>query len=111
MLAVTLGSFNAFLALLALVSFTTVVSSPVEPGASAQVARDQDVWEPSSYFHLVSELQSDVNISFVQNSGVCETTPGVQQMSGYIDIGTNMSIVCSLLFLVYGMGIDSFWYS
>ncbi|KAI0783201.1 alpha/beta-hydrolase [Abortiporus biennis] len=39
-----------------------------------------------------SQIQNDTSLRFVQNSGVCETTPGVQQMSGYIDIGTNMSM-------------------
>ncbi|KAK1215204.1 hypothetical protein PQX77_022200 [Marasmius sp. AFHP31] len=38
-----------------------------------------------------SELLPDVGLRYVKNSGVCETTPGVEQMSGYIDIGTNMS--------------------
>ena len=35
----------------------------------------------------------------VKDSGVCETTPGVGQMSGYLDVGKNMSMVslfCSL---------------
>ncbi|KAJ7118453.1 alpha/beta-hydrolase [Mycena crocata] len=39
-----------------------------------------------------SSLQDGVNLRFVNNSGICETTPGVHQMSGYIDIGTNMSM-------------------
>ncbi|KAJ7092784.1 alpha/beta-hydrolase [Mycena belliarum] len=39
-----------------------------------------------------SELQADVALRFVNNSGICETTPGVHQMSGYVDIGENMSI-------------------
>jgi hypothetical protein len=29
-------------------------------------------------------------LAFVTNSGVCETTPGVNQYSGYISVGTNM---------------------
>ena len=29
-------------------------------------------------------------LSFVTNSGVCETTPGVNQYSGYFSVGTNM---------------------
>ncbi|KAL0064592.1 hypothetical protein AAF712_008411, partial [Marasmius tenuissimus] len=33
-----------------------------------------------------SELLPDVGLRFMKNSGVCETTPGVEQMSGYIDI-------------------------
>lgn len=40
-----------------------------------------------------SEAQQDVGLRFIRNSGVCETTPGVDQLSGYIDFGTNMSMV------------------
>lgn len=40
-----------------------------------------------------SDAQPDVGLRFVRNSGVCETTPGVNQLSGYIDFGTNMSMV------------------
>ncbi|KAJ7700386.1 Alpha/Beta hydrolase protein [Mycena rosella] len=39
-----------------------------------------------------SLIQEDVSLRFVNNSGICETTPGVHQMSGYVDIGTGMSI-------------------
>ncbi|KAI0342248.1 alpha/beta-hydrolase [Trametopsis cervina] len=39
-----------------------------------------------------SKLQPDVGLRFVRNSGVCETTSGVNQISGYIDIGTDMSM-------------------
>ncbi|KAL7284880.1 hypothetical protein ACG7TL_002194 [Trametes sanguinea] len=41
---------------------------------------------------FTSNLQQDVKIQFVRNSGVCETTPGVGQLSGYVDVGTNMSM-------------------
>ena len=40
-----------------------------------------------------SKRNHNTGIRYVQNSGVCETTPGVGQVSGYIDIGTNMSMV------------------
>ncbi|KAG7088975.1 hypothetical protein E1B28_012921 [Marasmius oreades] len=33
----------------------------------------------------------------VQNSGVCETTPGVQQVSGYGDLTATESILCVTL--------------
>ncbi|EIM84650.1 alpha/beta-hydrolase [Stereum hirsutum FP-91666 SS1] len=32
------------------------------------------------------------SFSVVKNSGVCETTPGVGQISGYVDVGVNMSM-------------------
>lgn len=40
-----------------------------------------------------SKRQADMKLRFVRDSGVCETTPGVGQISGYIDIGPNMSTV------------------
>jgi len=39
-----------------------------------------------------SAVLNDTGIRYVKNSGVCETTPGVEQISGYIDVGTNMSM-------------------
>ena len=40
-----------------------------------------------------SQIQNDTNLRCVADSGVCETTPDVNQYSGYIDVGTNMSMV------------------
>ncbi|TCD63307.1 hypothetical protein EIP91_005688 [Steccherinum ochraceum] len=60
--------------------------------APSQVA-DVEAVSPSSPHNIfVSQIQDDVKLRFIKNSGVCETTPGVDQMSGYIDIGTNMSM-------------------
>ncbi|PFH51148.1 hypothetical protein AMATHDRAFT_143154 [Amanita thiersii Skay4041] len=39
-----------------------------------------------------SLIHRDLGLRFVSDSGVCETTPGVHQMSGYIEIGTDMSM-------------------
>ncbi|KAG9308308.1 Alpha/Beta hydrolase protein [Chiua virens] len=39
-----------------------------------------------------SQIHPDTNLRYITNSGVCETTPGVNQYSGYIDVGTNMSM-------------------
>ncbi|KAF5343070.1 hypothetical protein D9758_011146 [Tetrapyrgos nigripes] len=41
---------------------------------------------------LASQNLQDVKLRYVTDSGICETTPGVHQMSGYIDVGTNMSM-------------------
>ncbi|KAJ7650889.1 alpha/beta-hydrolase [Roridomyces roridus] len=41
---------------------------------------------------FTSVHQDGVSLRFVNNSGICETTPGVHQMSGYVDIGTGMSM-------------------
>lgn len=42
---------------------------------------------------FTSQVVPDAKLRFVRNSGVCETTPGVEQLSGYLDVGTNMSMV------------------
>ncbi|KAN0094565.1 Alpha/Beta hydrolase fold [Tylopilus felleus] len=39
-----------------------------------------------------SRIQNDTNLRYVANSGICETTPGVTQYSGYINIGKDMSM-------------------
>lgn len=44
-------------------------------------------------FAFRSQAQNDTSLRYVTNSGICETTPGVTQYSGYIDVGTNMSMV------------------
>ena len=48
------------------------------------------------YEKFTSSEQAGVGLRFIRNSGVCETTPGVNQLSGYIDFGTNMSMVSLL---------------
>lgn len=50
---------------------------------------------------FTSNIHADVSIRFVTDSGVCETTPGVHQMSGYVDVGTNMSMVNCLVFHIH----------
>ena len=42
---------------------------------------------------FTSAINPDVSLRFVADSGVCETTPGVHQISGYVEVGTNMSMV------------------
>lgn len=63
-------------------------------GLLAGLAAASPTSSPASQMQeFKSQVQSDVNLRFVKDSGVCETTPGVGQMSGYVDIGTNMSMV------------------
>ena len=59
---------------------------------------------------FMSTNNPNVSISFVTNSGVCETTPGVQQISGYLDVGKNMSMVC-ISFTVNIVGRSLIWAS
>jgi hypothetical protein len=45
------------------------------------------------YQQFTSKNNNGTKLRYVNDSGVCETTSGVHQVSGYVDIGTNMSIV------------------
>jgi hypothetical protein len=41
--------------------------------------------------HTVFEhAATGAKMSFVTNSGICETTPGVNQYSGYLSVGENV---------------------
>ena len=40
-----------------------------------------------------SAKQAGVSLRYVCDSGICETTPGVHQASGYVDIEPNMHLV------------------
>ncbi|KAI0634438.1 alpha/beta-hydrolase [Trametes polyzona] len=70
-------------AVVAAVKLTSLVSAAVFPhDISLQTTRGE----------FTSQLLPDTTLRFVRNSGVCETTPGVEQISGYLDVGTNMSM-------------------
>ncbi|EGO01131.1 hypothetical protein SERLA73DRAFT_179195 [Serpula lacrymans var. lacrymans S7.3] len=44
------------------------------------------------HIEVRSKIHNETGLRYVKNSGICETTPGVEQLSGYIDVGTNMSM-------------------
>ncbi|KAH8993894.1 carboxypeptidase-like protein S1 [Lactarius hatsudake] len=43
-------------------------------------------------YTVFEHAATGATLSFVTNSGVCETTPGVNQYSGYVSVGKNMSM-------------------
>ncbi|KAI9457975.1 carboxypeptidase-like protein S1 [Lactarius psammicola] len=43
-------------------------------------------------YTIFDHAATGATLSFVTNSGVCETTPGVNQYSGYLSVGNNMSM-------------------
>lgn len=61
--------------------------------AASATAVPREVSLETSRGEFTSQVVPDAKLRFVRNSGVCETTPGVEQLSGYLDVGTNMSMV------------------
>ncbi|KAF1994320.1 putative carboxypeptidase S1 [Amniculicola lignicola CBS 123094] len=43
-------------------------------------------------YNVFEHAATGAKIEFVNNSGICETTPGVKQYSGYLSVGTNMNM-------------------
>lgn len=43
-------------------------------------------------YNVFEHAATGAKLSFVNNSGICETTPGVNQYSGYLTVGTNMNM-------------------
>src|ERR1700761_2295737 len=41
---------------------------------------------------IFKHMETGTQLEYVTNSGICETTPGVQQHSGYISVGQNMNM-------------------
>ncbi|KAI0672035.1 alpha/beta-hydrolase [Trametes maxima] len=69
----------------------TLVATLFAFAAGASVVPREAALQPSRG-EFASERIRDTKLRFVRNSGVCETTPGVEQLSGYIDVGKNMSM-------------------
>ena len=43
-------------------------------------------------FTVFEHAATGAKLEFVTNSGICETTPGVNQYSGYLSVGTNENL-------------------
>lgn len=43
-------------------------------------------------YNVFTSEVNNATVKFVKNSGICETTPGVNQYSGYLTVGTNMNM-------------------
>ncbi|CCL99512.1 uncharacterized protein FIBRA_01530 [Fibroporia radiculosa] len=89
MLSQTLHSMG-YLALLLSASLLRPILG-VRAQAQDQYGQGQHVLQPAQK-EFASQTLEDTKIRYVLDSGVCETTPGVSQMSGYVDIGANMSM-------------------
>ncbi len=70
--------------ILTLASATFAIASPVLVDRRSFQVKD------GVNYTVFEHAATGATLSFVTNSGVCETTPGVNQYSGYLSVGTNM---------------------
>jgi carboxypeptidase C (cathepsin A) len=74
---------------------STIITAALGTLAFASpVTRDKrsTVVEDGVKYTLFEHAATSASIKFVTNSGICETTPGVNQYSGYLSVGTNMNM-------------------
>lgn len=43
-------------------------------------------------YNVLEHEATGAKMSYVNNSGICETTPGVNQYSGYLSVGDDMNM-------------------
>jgi len=79
---------------LVLSSIAAIVSTAVVEAVFIGV---NDLGHESLSIRFTSQKFKDTNLRYVKNSGICETTPGVSQYSGYVEVGKNMSMVSSFV--------------
>lgn len=60
---------------------------------SESVGRISYELQDGQNFTVFDHFATGAQLRFVNNSGICETTPGVNQISGYLSVGTNMNMV------------------
>jgi len=70
--------------ILTLVPATLAIASPILVDRLSFHVKD------GVNYTVFEHAATDATLSFVTNSGVCETTSGVNQYSGYLSVGTNM---------------------
>lgn len=71
-------------ALLSLASYTTAISASSHLGQRHLKERD------GITYNVFEHRDTNSTISYIKNSGICETTPGVNQYSGYVETGEDM---------------------
>ena len=83
-----MGLFNLMSAAVAMASLA--LSAP-HPGINLKDKRSF-VERDGTNFTVFEHAATGAKMEFVTNSGICETTPGVNQYSGYFSVGTNMNM-------------------
>lgn len=66
-------------------------ASPLPQEASIKNRRSF-VERDGTNFTVFEHAATGARMEFVANSGICETTPGVSQYSGYLSVGTNQNM-------------------
>ncbi|OTB00724.1 hypothetical protein M426DRAFT_26326 [Hypoxylon sp. CI-4A] len=67
---------------------TSTVAGPVLDSTNKRYVEKRD----GVNYHVFEHASTKSKLSFVKNSGICETTPGVNQYSGYLTVNESMNM-------------------
>lgn len=67
-------------------------ASPVPNEDAAPKDKRSFVERDGTNYTVFEHAATGAKMEFVTNSGICETTKGVNQYSGYLSVGTNMNM-------------------
>jgi carboxypeptidase D len=81
--------FSKYLSIVLAIGASGVAALPLE---SASKDRRSFIERDGTNFTVFEHAATGAKLEFVTNSGICETTPGVNQYSGYLSVGTNMNM-------------------
>lgn len=85
------SSTSMSLRVLALLGLASMAATAPNMKPSASTVNKRYLEERNGVTYNVFQRAGETSsLSYVKNSGICETTPGVDQYSGYLDVGTNM---------------------
>lgn len=79
-------SFFNRLCLAGLALAGTVFAAPFTQDKRSIITRN------GTTYNVFEHAETGARMEFVKNSGICETTPGVNQYSGYLSVGNNMNM-------------------
>lgn len=71
-------------------------ASPLPSDSEAKDKRSF-VERDGTNYTVFEHAATGAKLEFVTNSGICETTKGVNQYSGYLSVGTNMNMLVSYI--------------
>lgn len=75
-----------------LASALSVANLALAAPFSGKVDKRSTVEKDGVRYNVFEHAATGAKLEFVNNSGICETTPGVNQYSGYLSVGTNMNM-------------------
>ncbi|KAH8815534.1 carboxypeptidase-like protein S1 [Xylogone sp. PMI_703] len=84
------AQYSSLLALL-LTTLTAALPSPRIGSSQLQDKRSYEIRDGVNHT-IFEHAATGATLAFVTNSGICETTPGVNQYSGYLSVGSNMNM-------------------